>query len=364
MTTSLAAVAVEPGKTELRELPVPDPTPGSAWLRVDVTGVCGSDPTLYRRVVGPTIMGHEIVGRVDRLTPEAAERWDLVEGDQVMLEEYLPCGHCDWCRSGDFRLCDSTDLHLGRASILRYGMTPVAVDPGLWGGYSQYLFLHPRMVFHRLPAGLAPRCAPLALPLANGFEWVVREGGVRPGQSVVVIGPGQQGLACLVAAKEAGAGMVISVGLGRDVQRLGMARRLGADRIVDAEAESVLEAVEEATGGRMADLVVDVAAGTAATINQGLAALRKRGMLVCAVGRSMVEVDMTLVRTRAVTVRGLRGHSYAAVEWALSYLASGRRPYAELSAGTVSLSHVDDALRRTAEGDVMHISVDPWSEMP
>ncbi|MGH9114823.1 MAG: zinc-dependent alcohol dehydrogenase [Acidimicrobiales bacterium] len=362
MTTSWAAVAVEPGKTELRELAVPDPVPGSGWLRVDATGVCGSDPTLYKRVVGPTIMGHEIVGRVDRLTPEAAERWDLTEGDGVMLEEYLPCGHCDWCRSGDFRLCDSTDLHLGRTTTLRYGMTPVAIEPGLWGGYSQYLFLHPRMVFHRLPAGVTPRCAPLALPLANGFEWVVREGGVRPGQSVVVIGPGQQGLACLVAAKEAGAEMVVSVGLGRDAERLAMAGRLGADRVVDAEAESVRDAVEEATGGHMADLVVEVAAGTAVTINQGLAMLRKRGTLVCAVGRSAVEVDMAMVRTRAISIRGLRGHSYAAVEWALSYLASGRRPYGELSAGAVPLSHVDEAFRLTAEGGVMHISVDPWSE--
>lgn len=360
MTKALAAVALEPGKTEVRELPVPELTPFSGWLRVEATGVCGSDPTLYKRVVGPTIMGHEIVGRVDRLTPEAAARWDLSEGDELMLEEYLPCGHCSWCRSGDFRLCDSTDLHLGRSTTLRYGMTPVAMEPGLWGGYGQYLFLHPRMVFHHLPAGLPPHHAPLALPLSNGFEWVVREGGVGPGQAVVVIGPGQQGLACVVAAKEAGADLVISVGLHRDADRLAMASRLGADLTVDAESEPLAEVVADATGGHMADLVVDAAAGNATTLNQGLGVLRKRGVLVCAVGRASVELDMALVRTRAISVRGLRGHSFAAVEWALQLLASNRRPYAELSAGTVPLSQVHDAFRRTAEGEVMHISVDPW----
>lgn len=361
MTTALAAVALEPGKTEVRELPMPDPTPGSGWLRVEATGVCGSDPKLYGMIHGPTIMGHEIVGRVDRLTPEAAERWGLSEGDELMLEEYLPCGHCSWCRSGDFRLCDSTDLHLGKV-VLRYGMTPVDVEPGLWGGYGQYLFLHPRMVFHHLPPGLSPHLAPLALPLSNGFEWVVRESGMGPGKAVVVMGPGQQGLACVAAAKEAGADVVVSVGLHRDTERLAMAKRLGADRVVDAEAESLQEVVADATGGDMADLVVDAAAGTAQTLGNGLSVLRKRGSLILSVGRGLVEVDMNLVRTRGISLRGLRGHSYAAVEWALDFLASGRRPFAELSAGTVGLDSVHDAIRRTAEGDVMHISVAPWQE--
>ena len=112
----------------------------------------------------------------------------------------------------------------------------------------------------------------------------------------------------------------------------------------------------------MADLVVDAAAGTTDTLNQGLALLRKRGVLVVAIGRGPVEVDMQLVRTRAISLRGLRGHSWASVEWALHLLASGRRPYSDLSAGTLPLTAVDEAIRRTAAGEVMHVSIDPWSE--
>ncbi|MDE3206752.1 MAG: alcohol dehydrogenase catalytic domain-containing protein [Acidobacteriota bacterium] len=361
MITALAAVSEGPGITDVREFTVPDPAPGAGWLRVEATGVCGSDAHLQTRMDGPTVLGHEIVGRVDRLSPEAADRWGLVEGELLMLEEYLPCGHCSWCRTGDFRLCDSTDLHLGRA-VLRYGMTPIDVDPALWGGYGQYLYLHPRMVFHRVPDGVAAHHAPLALPLSNGFEWVVQEGRSGPGQTVVVIGPGQQGLACVVAAKESGADLVVSAGLTRDGDRLGMASRLGADIVVDTERESLVEVVGEATRGRMADLVVDAAAGSAATLDLGLSLLRKRGILVCAIGRGPVEVDMHRVRTRAISLRGLRGHSWASVEWALELLASGRRPYSELSAGTLPLGQVDEAIRRTADGEVMHVSVDPWTE--
>ncbi len=361
MTTALAAVSEGPGSTRVEQFQVPDPGPGAGWLKVEATGVCGSDAHLQTRMDGPTVLGHEIVGRVDRLSPEAAERWGLTEGELLMLEEYLPCGHCSWCRTGDFRLCDSTDLHLGHA-VLRYGMTPVSVDPALWGGYGQYLYLHPRMVFHRVPAGVAPHHAPLALPLSNGFEWVVQEGRAGPGQTVVVIGPGQQGLACVVAAKESGADLVVSVGLSRDQERLKMASLLGADITVDADTESLVDVVRQATGGRMADLVVDAAAGSASTLNQGLALLRKRGVLVCAIGRGPVEVDMQLVRTRAISLRGLRGHSWASVEWALHLLASGRRPYSDLSAGTLPLTAVDEAIRRTADGEVMHVSIDPWSQ--
>jgi threonine dehydrogenase-like Zn-dependent dehydrogenase len=360
LTTALAAVSDGPGSTGVREFTVQDPAAGAGWLRIEATGVCTSDAHLQTRLAGPTVLGHEIVGRVDRLSPEAAERWGLAEGELLMLEEYLPCGHCSWCRTGDFRLCDSTDLHLGQ-SVLRYGMTPVTVEPALWGGYGQYLYLHPRMVFHRVPAGVAAHHAPLSLPLSNGFEWVVQEGRAGPGQTVVVIGPGQQGLGCVVAAKESGAELVVSVGLSRDQDRLKMASLLGADMTVDSEQESVVDVVRQATGGRMADLVVDAAAGSAATLNQGLSVLRKRGVLVCAVGRGPVEVDMHMVRTRAISLRGLRGHSWASVEWALQLLASGRRPYSDLSSGTMPLSQVDEAIRRTAAGEVLHVSIDPWS---
>ena len=129
----LAAIATAPGLTEIREVPLPDPEAASGLLRVEITGVCGSDWGYYHQLPqtrGPLILGHETVGVIERAGSEAERRWGLKEGDRVALEEYLPCGHCEHCRSGDFRLCEASDWRTGG---LRYGTTAISIAPGLWG---------------------------------------------------------------------------------------------------------------------------------------------------------------------------------------------------------------------------------------
>ena len=105
----------------------------------------------------PRILGHENVGTIEKIGDIARTRWGLDVGDMVALEEYLPCGHCIDCRSGEYRSCLETDSK--RAGSLRYGSTSTTVEPALWGGYSQFQYLHPRSVFHRVPEGVSPRIA-------------------------------------------------------------------------------------------------------------------------------------------------------------------------------------------------------------
>ncbi|MFN2460672.1 MAG: zinc-binding dehydrogenase [Candidatus Velthaea sp.] len=363
--TSRAAVAVAAKQTEIRELPLPDITPDGGLLRVLAAGICGSDIPAYQdESRGARILGHENVGVIAKLGDLARERWAVREGDLVALEEYLPCGFCADCRAGEYRSCLQTD-HT-RAGSLRYGTTGLDVWPSLWGGYSQYLHLHPRSVIHKVPAGVPPRTAAMALPLGNGFQWMHFDARVGPGQTVVVQGPGQQGLACVVAAKAAGAGLVIVSGLARDAHRLEVARRLGADHVVAVDRESLRDVVAHVTGGALADVVVDVSSGGAdAVVNEALAVLRKRGTLVVAADkRKPVAFDLDALIRSQIVVRGVRGHSFAAVEIALRQMARRSVDLDAMSTHEFELGRVDHALRLVGgelPGDAIHVTVAPWN---
>src|SRR2546423_639642 len=98
--TGLAAVMTAPRHTELREMPLPEIGADAGLLRVVACDICGSDWGKYTsNQFVPCILGHEIVGYVEKLGPIARARWGVKEGDYVALEEYLPCGHCEYCRT-------------------------------------------------------------------------------------------------------------------------------------------------------------------------------------------------------------------------------------------------------------------------
>lgn len=362
-----AAVAVESGRTELREFAFPEIPPDAGMLKVEVTGVCGSDWGYYTRYPpqrGALILGHETVGFVSHLGRDAAARWGLKEGDRIALEEYIPCGHCEYCRAGDFRLCDETEL---RPGTLRYGSTPISVEPSLWGGYSEYQFLHPHMVFHRVPGHVAPGLAALALPLGNGFEWTYLQGKLAIGETVVVQGPGQQGLACVVAAKQAGAACIIVTGLGTptDTFRLALAKKLGADYAINIDEQDLLETVADITRGRMADLVIDCASGGPVTVISALQLVKKSGRVILGgqKGQPIPDFPSDLLISKFVTAKGMRGHSFKSVELAVETISSGRFPLEEMSTHQFALAETDEALLTLiGEGrsNAIHCTVYPW----
>ncbi|HKT18888.1 MAG TPA: zinc-binding dehydrogenase [Stellaceae bacterium] len=363
MTTVLAAVAVRPRQTELREFALPDIAPDAGLLRVDAAGICGSDWPMYlSEKPGPRILGHEMIGTIEKLGPIAGARWGVKEGDVVALEEYLPCGHCEYCRTGEYRSCLETDTRI--AGSIRYGSTPLTVAPALWGGYSQYLYMHPRTVLHRVPPGIAPHIAAMALPIGNGFQWAFLDGGAGPGKTVVIQGPGQQGLGCVIAAKAAGADTIIVSGLKRDAARLAVARELGAQHTVSVEDEELGAAVTRITQGRMADIVIDASGGGAGIVNPALALLRKRGTLLIAARKGAVSgIDLDQVINKQIILRGTRGHSFEAVELALKTMAAGRFPLEKMSSHVIGLKEVDVGLKMVggeSNERSIHITIDPW----
>lgn len=365
--TVRAAVRTGPSTVEVREFPMPDVPEDGALLRMEVAGICGTDVKMYRapRVTEPVIMGHENVGVIAKAGRRFTELKGFHEGDRVFVEHYVACFRCEWCHRGEYRHCWNTDWR-ANPDALRYGYTSVERPPHLWGGFAEYLYLPWNAVIHRVPDAVTPELAGLATPLSNGIEWALYDCGVGYGSTVLVQGPGQQGLSQVVACRQAGASLVVVTGTSRDAARLEVARTLGADVVVDVDREDPLEAVMEATGGRGVDVVLDCTAGAGTTpVLLGIDALKRRGGVLLIQGEMAAFPDFPLARLteKAITIKSARGHSFRACELALEQLASRRFPLELLTTHTFGLDEVDLAIRSVGgEGapDVIHVSLLPW----
>jgi len=359
-----AAVKSDIETTDIRAFPILELGDDDGLLKVESSGVGGSDPEMYRREnTAPCIMGHENVGTVAALGEAAAKRWGLRSGDRIALHEYLPCWHCHWCRQGDFRLCMETDFFnvKDRFNTLRYGTCNADIAPHLWGGFAEYMYIAPNAVIHKIPQTMNARHATLAVPLGNGVQWAVLDGGAGLGKTVLVFGPGQQGLSCALAAKAAGALKVIIVGMTRDRARLDLSLELGADIAVDAAQEDLTRIVMNATGGMGVDVVVDTTGDPDGSIATQAVALSAKGAWLSLNGLGAV-VPINEIKKRYLTVRAPRGHSYHAVQTALDIIASGRWPIDKLCSHDFALENVHDAILATAgrgiEGAI-HVTVSP-----
>lgn len=361
MTASVrAGVFTGDGKFEIREFAAPTPPAGGAVLTVEAVGLCGSDlAELHgvRDVPGqtfPVVPGHETVGRIRAITTDAAERWGLSEDDRVCVDELVRCGACPACRAGD-PLCEQLQV---------YGYT-LGVDEGsgLWGGYGEQMAILPGTNLYRVPDDIPAAELTMFEPLANAVNWVGRAG-VALGDVVVVEGPGHQGLACVMAARAAGASQIIVTGLGDDGVRFDAARALGASATIDVEHEDPVARVAELTDGRMADVVMDIAAVATATVPLAVELARPHGRVLLAGLKHFRPVEglvTDLIVVKSLTIVGGAGFTPGSMRTAVDLLVSGRVDRTVMVGDVVTLDHLDEGLAllaRQVEGrDSVHVSL-------
>lgn len=312
--------ALETLAVELREVAVPEIGDTDVLLRVGAVSVCGSDVhqaynTHSWPVSVPVILGHEFAGTVAK-AGRAVTRFR--EGDRVVSETAAEvCGECMLCRTGLYNLCP----------------TRKGFGYGIDGAMASYVKV-PARCLHRIPDTLPFELACLAEPHAVAYNAMCVNSTIRPGDLVVVLGPGPIGLLCARMAALAGADPLIVVGLAADAARLETASRLGATRIVNAQEESV-EAVVRGFNPLGADLVCD-ASGASRPLELAIALARPGGQ-VTKVGWSpdLVPVNMNPLVQKNVRLQGSFSHNFPVWERVI-HLLDRRLTHPEAIVGLTS----------------------------
>jgi alcohol dehydrogenase/L-iditol 2-dehydrogenase len=318
MAGMLAVVQYElrNGAVEVREVPRPEPGDGEVLLHVRGVGVCGSDVHQYHNMQSwtvrvPVILGHEFCGTVAALGKGVE---GFAEGDLLTSE---------------------TAAHIDMQSPLTrqgmYNLDPARKGFGyeIDGAMAEYVKV-PARLLHRVPAGVPPEIAAMTEPCCVAYQATVVNARIRPGDLVVVIGPGPIGLLCATMARLSGAGKVLIVGASRDKGRMETGLAAGATHMADVQTQDVGRMIGELGDGLGADVVID-AAGVSASLKSALEWVRPAGHISkVGWGPEPANFSMDLLVKKAVTLQGSFSHTWTVWERVLSMLGNGQldpRPY-------------------------------------
>ena len=349
---------------EIREFPRPDLGDGAALLRTARSEVCGTDVHLWHgrlaAVPYPIIPGHVSAGILEAIRgrPTAIDGSTLREGDRaVFFDVHRTCGRCRACTvHGTPTRCPSRRV---------YGITDSA-DEGLFGGWSEHIYLEPGVGIARLPDAVSVEdyigggCGLLTA------VHILERARLQPGESVLVQGAGAVGLSAIALARLAGASRVFAIGA--PAPRLALAQRMGADVVLPLDrttAAERLERVRNLTYGEGADVVIE-AAGSARAVEEGVTLVRDGGRYVIAghytdVGPSTINAHRDINR-KHLEILGCWGsqarHFLSALQILEQHAAA--IPWRAIGERTYALGELDAALADAEAMTLTKALVDPW----
>ena len=327
----------------LEEMPVPEIGPGELLLKVEASGLCGSDVMEWYRIQrAPMVLGHEVSGEVVQVGAGVEQ---YKEGDRLVVTHHVPCNACHWCLSGRHTDCDT--LHT------------TSFDPG---GFAEYLRI-PEINVNRgvfpIPDHVGYDEASITEPLACVYRGQ-RRANLQPGQNVLVLGSGLAGLIHINLARALGAGRIIATDMVD--YRLDAARKLGAD-VTFSAMEDVPARLREANNGRLADLVI-VCTGALPALQQALESVERGGTVLffapTAPGVSLpVPINDVFFRND-VTLTTTYAGAPADLATAMDMIASGRVQVGEMISHRLGLAEAGFGFKLTADaGDSLKVIIQP-----
>jgi len=329
--------AVLYGQNDLRVVERAVPVPGyqEVLIKVEACAICGTDPKIVAHgwqnqpPYGEYIPGHEYAGTVVGLGEGVV---GFAEGDRVAVEPHKGCGVCDNCIRGFYTVC----LNYGNraAGHRHYGFT-------VNGGYAEYAVNHINTLT-RIPDSLDFEEATLITTAGTAMYGITRIGGLEPGETVVVSGPGPIGLMAVQIAKQTGAGMVIITGTREE--RLALAGQLGADIAINVRKENVIERVFELTSGVGADAVLECA-GTSESLAYAIEYTRKNGRIsMVGIYSEPVAINAFKVNQWNITLAGSRAEGDRSLGKVAPLMGDGRIKSRPLITHTFPLEQVNEAM--------------------
>ena len=265
LTTMQALVFRGPNHIALENVPVPQPGPGQAVIRVSLTTICGTDVHILKGeypVKPGLIIGHEATGVIHELAPDVT---GYKVGDRVLVGAITPCGQCNFCLAGNTSQCGGVPL-----GGWRFGNT-------INGAQAEYLLVpFAAANLAKIPDNVRDEQVVLLADIASTGFSAAESAELRLGDTVAVLAQGPIGLCANLGAKLRGASLVI--GVEGDPQRREIAREFGADVVLDPKEVDVVAEIKRLTGGRGVDVAIE-ALGIQETFEQSLRVLRPGGVL-------------------------------------------------------------------------------------
>ncbi len=334
--------AAKPLSVELREVPMPEIAEADVLLKVAAASICGSDLHQWHgsaswKVNYPVILGHEFCGTIVR-RGKAVKKFK--EGDRVVsetaavIDEFSP-----YSRRGLYNL-DPNRLGFG------YGVN---------GAMTHYVRV-PERCLHAMPDHLPFEKAALTEPCCVAYNAVCVNSRIRPGDHVLIIGPGPIGLLCALMAKLSGAGRLIVCGLPVDAGRLEVAKQLGADATLHG---GVVEYIRNLGDSYGVDLVVD-AAGVSASLQLAMQAVRPAGQITkVGWGPQPLGFNLDPIVQKAVTIQGSFSHNWPVWERVIEMIATGQIPLDQIISRVAGLADWGECFERMHSGQYVKAVLKP-----